>query len=295
MPFIGKEYYPIITSPTKDDKIFVRKFRLNEQKSNMDIVPNFPLNKKMPYDQAKMVQAVQNGMILLIRYKGEEDQRVNGGERVIYPMVLGKNKNTGNVLLRAWHVEGYSVQEKRNTKKVWRLFNVENIESMSFTGNFFRLPPKDYKMNDRVMTEKTIIRADFNQIRRNQNSLIQAGKIEAQEETQMDTGIAVPNIKVKALEQQFDLSDPWSIDILRDKKGDADNVKVSILKTILGDNYIAMLGAIGTIGRTIKVWENNKIIGNYKVIDAFTGTDFPKKKNVKGKVIFKTYIYDGKK
>ena len=295
MPFFGNIFDQVITSSTKDDQIFVRKYRLNEAKSSMDIVPNFPLNKKMPYDQAKMVQAIQNGMILLIRYKGEEDSRTNGGERVIYPMVLGKNKNTGNILLRSWHLEGYSVKEKKNTKKVWRLFNVENIESMTFVGNFFRMGPAGYRMNDRVMTEKTIIRADFNQIRRNQNSLIQAGKIEAQEETQMNTSATVPNIKVKPLEQEFNLSDPWNIDILRDKKNQADEVKVSILKTILGDEYIALLGAIGTIGRTIKIWDGQKIVGNYKVVDAFTGKDFPKKKNIKGKTIFKTYIYDGKK
>ncbi len=295
MPFIGNIFDQLIVESTKDDKIFVKRFRLNESQNTMDIVPGFKINQKFPYDQAKMVQAIQNGMILLIRYKGEEDTRSNGGERVIYPMVLGKNKNTGNILLRAWHLEGYSVQEKKNTKKVWRLFNVDNIESMTFVGNFFRLPPKNFKMNDRIMTEKTIIRADFNQIRRNQNSLIQAGKIEAQEETQMDTSTTVPNIKVKPLEQEFDLSNPWNIDILKDKKNKSDEVKVSILKTILGDEYIALLGAMGTIGRTIKIWDNQKILGNYKVVDAFTGKDFPKKKNIKGKVIFKTYIYDGKK
>ena len=284
----------LIVESTKDDKIFVKKFRLNEQQNNMDIVPNFKLNQKFPYDQAKMVTAIQNGMILLIRYKGEDDQRLHGGERTIYPMVLGKNKSTNNTLLRAWHVEGYSVKEQKNTKKVWRLFNVDNIESMTFVGDFFRLGPRGYKMNDRVMSEKTIIRADFNQIRRNQNSLIQAGKIEAQDETNINKNENVPQIKVKSLEQEFNLSDPWYMDILKDKKNQDDQVKVSILKTTMGNDYIALMGAIGKIGRTVNVWEEQKS-KSYKVIDAFTGTDFYKKKNIGGKTSFKAYLWDGKK
>lgn len=295
MSYHDNIYYEKLEESTKNDQIFIPYFRINEAQ-NLDIVPNFPINKNMNYDQAKMVQAIQNGMIILIKYKGEKDTRSDGGERVIYPMVLGKNKNTGNFLLRGWHVDGYSVKEKRNAKKVWRLFNVSNILSMSFTGNFFRLPPKDYKMNDRVMTEKTIMRADFNQIRRNQNTLIQTGKIEAQEEVKMHTKESVPTIKVKITDQELNLDKPFDNEIIKDQKNTPNNVKISILKTILSNDYISIIDAIGNIGRTVKVVdEKNKQVGIYKVIDAFTGDEFIQKKNIQGQTKFKIYLFEKKK
>ena len=129
-------------------------------------------------------------------------------------MLIHPNKNTKNTLLRAWHVQGYSQSGGGSNKKVWRLFNVKNIEHMIFTGNFFRLPPKSYKMNDRVMTERTIQRADFNEIRRNQNKLIQTGKIEAEEETTMGKEITISKIDIKKTDQMIDLYNPWSSEIM---------------------------------------------------------------------------------
>ena len=95
------------TRSTKGDQIYSPKLRLNEDQQPMDIVPGFPVNKRVKYDQGKMIKAIQNGMVLLIQYKGEKDNTPGGHERIIYPMVLGKNKNTGNILCRAWHLEGF--------------------------------------------------------------------------------------------------------------------------------------------------------------------------------------------
>jgi hypothetical protein len=287
-------YEPLIIETTKNDEFFIPKYRLLE-KNTMDIVPDFPVNKKMEYNEAKMIQAIQNGMILLIKYEGDEDMRIGGGERVIYPMVLGVNKNTKNILIRGWHVDGFSVREQRNTKKVWRLFKADNILWMSFTGNFFRLAPKNYKMNDRLMTERTIMRADFNQIRRNQNNLIQAGKIETDSTTDLTAKENVPTIEVSSTEYFLDLKNPWNNEILKNEKNNADKIKITILKTIIGNEFVCVLGAIGTPGRTVKLMENNKAVGIYKVEISFTGNDFNKYKLIKSKSIFKIFLFKNKK
>ena len=152
--------------------------KINEAKDvvDPDIIPNLPINKPVKFDIQKMITAIEYGLVILINYRGDEDKWRGGRERTIQPMVLGRNANTKNMLVRGWHLEGWSVSQKAETKKIWRLFKTDNIMSMMFTGNFFRLPPKGYKMNDRLMTETILARADFNVIRKNQNKLLQAGK-----------------------------------------------------------------------------------------------------------------------
>jgi len=282
---------------TKKDNVLVPKHRwsLNENnKENLDIVPGFPVNKKMKYDRAKMVKAIQNGMIILISYAGDKDKWKGGRERSIYPMVLGFNKNTKNELIRGWHLEGYSVSQKSETKKVWRLFKASNIKTMTFTGHFYRLPPKGYKMNDRVMTERTIARADFNTIRRNQETLVKSGKIEKEEEVKMatKTSLGTSKIQIKNTETQLDMKNPWFHELLKKSKKYPEDVKISILKTILSNDYIAVLGALGEVGKTVKVYEGKKLIGSYKTIDSFTGKDFKNKKNIKGISDFDLYIFE---
>ena len=154
----GKEY----KFKNKDIKVFGPK--ANEaQQIDPNIIPKFPINKPVKFDVELMKKAIKYGLVILINYRGEEDRWKGGRERTIQPMVLGVNKNTKNMLVRGFHLEGWSVSQKAETKKVWRLFKTDNIVSMTFTGNFFRLPPIGYKMNDRVMTEKILAKADFNE------------------------------------------------------------------------------------------------------------------------------------
>ncbi|NPV12753.1 MAG: hypothetical protein HPY57_13280 [Ignavibacteria bacterium] len=270
---------------TKNDTMYIPKVRfdqLNENQKNMDIVPGFPVNKRIKYDRAKMVQAIQNGMVILILYAGDKDAWKGGRERVIYPMVLGINKNTKNELIRGWHLEGYSVSQKKETKKVWRLFKVSNIKSMMFTGHFYRLPPKGYKMNDRVMTERTITRADFNTIRRNQEALIKARKIEKEEEIkiQAQKSIGTPKISIKNTGTILNLKNPWANELLKSNKNNPKDVKISILKTIFSNDYIAVIGALGEPNKTVQIYEDKKLLGSYKTIISFTGNQLSKYKNV---------------
>jgi hypothetical protein len=283
---------------TKGDMEFVPKVRfLNENKNDaiMDIVPGFPVNKRMKYDQAKLIQAIKNGMVILILYRGDKDKWQGGRERIIYPMVLGRNKNTGNELVRGFHLEGFSVSQKKETKKVWRLFKTKNILAMIFTGHFYRLPPKGYKMNDRVMTETTIAKADFGTIRRNQEALIKAGKIESEEEVKIQTqNIGTTQIKIKNSGTILDLNNPWNNDIIKDSKKNPSEVRITILKTVFTNDYIAVVGALGEKNKTVKVYEDKKLLGSYKVIESFTGDKIKNFRRVKNISEFDLYIFEKK-
>ena len=282
------------TLDTKKDIEFVPRFRVNEANQQIqDIVPGFPVNKRMRYDRAKLIKAIQNGMVMLILYAGDEDKWRGGRERIIYPMVLGINKNTKNELVRGWHLEGYSVSQKSETKKVWRLFKTDNIKGMTFTGHFYRLPPKGYKMNDRVMTERTLARADFNTIRRNQETLIKAGKIEKEEETNIVQKSAGPvKIQIQDTNTVFDLMKPFNNEILAKAKKNKDDIKISILKTIFSNEFIAVIDALGEKGKTVKVFdENKKLLGSYKTVISYTGKDMQKNRRVNGMNEFPLYQF----
>ena len=281
---------------TKNDIKYIPKIRwnnINENNKIMDIVPGFPVNEKMKYDRNKMVQAIQNGMVILISYKGEKDNWKGGRERSIYPMVLGTNKNTKNELIRGFHLEGFSVSQKRETKKVWRLFKTANIKYMMFTGHFYRLPPKGYKLNDRVMTENTISRADFNTIRRNQEALIKAGKIEQEENVKIQTQgqITTSSISIKNTGTVLNLKNPWINETIASNKKIPKDVKISILKTVFSNEYIAIVGALGEVGRTVKVYEEKKLLGSYKTIASFTGDVFNKYRQVNNVDEFDLYSF----
>ncbi len=275
---------------------WMERLKVNEDKNILDpnIIPNFPINKPIKFDQSLMVKAIEYGLVILINYRGDKDKWRGGRERNIQPLVLGINKNTKNMLVRGFHLEGWSVSQKKETKKVWRLFKTDNIMTMTFTGNFFRLPPKGYKMNDRLMTERTIIRADFNRIRMNQNKLLQAGKIQDEEETTLGSksSSAVPKIEITNTNTQIDLKLPWENEIMDQKQ--ASNTKVSILRSIFGREYIAIVGALGTVGKTVKVYENNNLIGNFKTVKSFIGTDFKKNRSIESQNIFDLYVFNKK-
>jgi len=270
--------------------------RLNENKINPELIKEFPVNKSMKFNKALMIKAIQSGMIILINYRGEKDKWRGGRERVICPLVLGQNKNTGNMLVRGWHLDGWSVSEKRNTKKVWRLFNTNNIMSMMFTGDFFRLPPKGYKRNDRVMTEVTYVAADFNVIRRNQFKLVQQGLIEDEGETDIKQPGTV-SIEIKDTETFVNLEDVWENDYFNKKN--QHELKLTIVKSIVGAKYMAILGVLGTKGNTVKIYEGKKLLGSYKselaVPDKSSSLTFmnqiKKHRNIKGETEFPLFTF----
>jgi len=294
--------YKEIRKSIKNDTFYTNKYKLNEQNNPFK---DFEVNKIYNYDQSKLIKAIQYGMIINIIYNGEEDKWKGGRERTIAPLVLGVNKNTKNYLIRSYHLEGYSVSEKKDIEKVWRLFNAENIKSMSFTGNYIRMSPKNYKMNDRIMTERTIQRADFNNIRRNQNNLVKKGTLELEGETDISSKKTIEKIQIQETNSHIDLVNPWNNDVLKNKKNEAQQIKVTILKSMIGNDFICLIGALGTKDRSVIVysfeyneekdyWEEIKK-GTYKVIDSFTADKFNEHRIVRGKTQMPIYTFKSKK
>jgi hypothetical protein len=283
--FVVKENYNLI-----ENQEFIPRFSLK----NVKDIANIPINKPIKYSDDIMAKAIKYGMMFLINYKGEEDKHFAGHERVIYPMVLGRSSK-GKTLLRGWHLNGWSVSQKRHINKIWRLFRTDRILSMTFTGSFYRLPPAGYNMNDKGMRGGIIAKADFNEIRRNQQNLVNQNKIQNREEVTMgDEERKFISIRVKDTKSQIDLIKPMENANINNIK-DTTSLRLSFLKSIYGNKYIAVLGALGQPGNTVKVFtDQGTQLGVFKVLDSITGQVLKSIKNVKGNTLYDLYLFDKK-
>lgn len=273
----------------KEDREFVPRFSLKNIRDFQDV----PINEPIKYDQNLIVKAIQYGMIFLINYKGEKDKRFSGGERVIYPMVIGRSSK-GKTLIRGWHLNGWSVSNNRKIEKIWRLFRADRILSMTFTGSFYRLPPAGYNMNDKGMRGGIIARADFSQIRKNQQNLVRQNVVQNKEEVSLsDADRKFVTIRAKNTNSKVDLNKPLDNSYLNNVKNT--DYRISFLKGIYGNNYIAILGALGEPGNTVKVLDElGKNLGVFKVLDSTTGNVIKSIKKVKGNSIYDLYLFDKK-
>jgi hypothetical protein len=284
--FVVKEHYNLI-----EDNEYVPRFSLK----NVKDIANIPINQPIKYSDEIMSKAIRYGMMFLINYKGEKDKHFAGHERVIYPMVLGRSSQ-GKMLLRGWHLNGWSVSQRRHINKIWRLFRTDRILSMTFTGSFYRLPPAGYNMNDKGMRGGIVVRADFNEIRRNQQALVNQNKIQNREEVTIgEKDKTFASIQVKETEQsKLDLMKPFENVYVNNNK-DMAGLRLSFLKSVYGNKYIAVLGALGQPGNTVRVLtdkQNN--LGIFKVLDSITGDVLKSIKNVKGNKEFDLYLFDKK-
>jgi hypothetical protein len=166
---------------------------------------------------------------------------------------------------------------------------------MTFTGSFYRLAPSGYNMYDKGMRGGIIARADFNEIRRNQQNLVNQNKIVNREEVSLGTADSKSSsIIVKDTETQLDLIKAMENNYIKDSK-DMKTLRISFLKSIYGNKYIAVLGALGQPGNTVKVkTDKGTDLGNFKVLDSITGVVLKSIKNVKGNSIYDLYIFDKK-
>jgi len=283
--YIVKENYELV-----EDNEYVSKFSLK----NVKDIANIPINKPIKYSDDIAIKAIKYGMIFLINYKGAEDEHFAGHERAVYFMVLGRSSK-GKALIRAWHLNGWSVSQKRHVNKIWRLFRTDRILSMTFTGSFFRLAPAGYNMNDKGMRGGIVARADFNEIRRNQQTLVSQNKIQNREEVTLgDEERKSVTIRAKNLDSVLDLNKPLENAYINNIK-DIAATKISFLKSIYGNKYIAIIGAMGQPGNTVKVLDDKGVnIGVYKVLDSVIGSVLKSIKNVKGNAIFDLYLFDKK-
>ncbi len=284
--YVIKESY----NDLKEDREFVPRFSLKNIKDFQDI----PINEPIKYDEKILIKAIQYGMIFLINYKGEKDKHFAGHERVIYPMVIGRSSK-GKTLIRGWHLNGWSVSKNRHINKIWRLFRADRVLSMTFTGSFYRLAPSGYNMNDKGMRGGIIAKADFNAIRRNQQNLVQQNVVQNREEvTLSEETRKFVTIRVKNTDSKLDLTKPLENAYINNLKN-VQNVRISFLKGIYGNQYVAILGAMGEPGNTVKVIdEKGKNLGVFKVLDSTTGQVLKSITKVKGNAVYDLYIFDKK-
>jgi hypothetical protein len=284
--YIIKETY----NDLKEDREFIPRFSLKKFKG----FENIPVNEPIKYDEKIIIKAIEYGLVFLINYKGEKNKNFAGNERVIYPMVIGRSSK-GKTLIRGWHLNGWSVSNKRHISKIWRLFRADRILSMTFTGSFYRLPPAGYNMNDKGMRGGIIAKADFNQIRRNQQKLVQQNAIQNRDEVSLGTEERkFATVRIKPTDTKLDLLKAVENPYINNLK-DSENLRISFLKSIYGNQYIAILGALGEPGNTVKVLtDKGNNLGVYKVLDSTTGKVLKSIKNVKGNSIYDLYIFDKK-
>ena len=283
--FVVKENYELV-----EDREFIPRFSLK----NVKEISNIPVNEPIKYSDKIMTTAIKYGMVMLINYKGEKDSHFSGHGRVIYGMVLGRSSK-GKTLLRGWHLNGWSVSNKRHVNKIWRLFRTDRILSITFTGSFYRLAPAGYKMNDKGMRGGLIAKADFIRIRKNQQDLINQNKIQNRDEITMgDDKRKFVTVDVTNTETQLDLTKPLDNTYIKSIK-DFRTTRISFLRSISGKEYIAILGALGQPGNTVKVMIGNKNLGVFKVMDSITGNVLKSIKRVKGNSVYDLYVFDKKR
>jgi len=274
----------------KEDKEYIPRFKLK----NVREIAKVHINEPIKPSQDIFVKAIRYGMIFLLNYKGEKDKIFIGHERVIQPMVIGKSSK-GKILIRGWHLNGWSVSSNRHMTKIWRMFRLDRVLSMTFTGSFYRLPPQGYNMNDKGMLGGIIAKADFNEIRKNQQALLKAQEIQNRDDIELgNEERKFVSIKVKNTDTILDMNNVLQNAYVNNMK-DFANLRISFLKSIYGTKYIAVLGALGAPGNTVKVIdEKNNNIGVFKCLDSTTGQVLKSVKKVKGNAIFDLYLFDKK-
>ena len=283
--FVIRENYEL-----KEDNLYVPRFQIKNSKEIADIKINEPIK---PTEEI-LLKAIKYGMIFLISYKGEKDNSFAGHERVIYPMVYGKSSK-GKPLIRGYHLNGYSVSNNRSIEKIWRMFRFDRVLSITFTGSFYRLPPSGYNMNDKGMRGGIVARADFNEIRKNQQALLKAQAIQNKEDIMLGTEQRkFATVKVRDTDTQLDLNNVMDNPYINNLK-DFANLRVSFLKSIYGNKYVAILGALGQPGNTVKILDEKGVnLGVFKVLDSTSCDVLKRIKRVKGNTVFDLFIFENK-
>lgn len=263
--YFNKSYSLLEANDTTE---FVPRFTL--KKYTNPLFQQFPPNKELKYDRDLMIKAMEYGMIIMIQYRGADDNFYMGRSRVIYPMCLGTSSK-GRPLLRAYHIKGWSYSQNKNTEKVWRMFRTDRIMSMSFSGSFFRLTPEGYNALDRGMRGGIIKSVNIDEVRNNQKKLADSGSIQAKKEVVLDEKqgriVVVETINSETI---LDLTNPFE-----NKNIDKNNLKLirmTFLKSTNDNNKgLCILGAYGQKGNTVKISSSGKYLGTYKVIKATFG------------------------
>jgi hypothetical protein len=128
-------------------------------------------NERVPFNTDLMKQAIEQGREIGINYRSSNDkyEMPVTKSRIIHPVAMGTDKN-GNIVIRGLHITGQSEKAARQTgvrsaeveaekdgMNAWRLFKVDNLRSMWFTGRFFSDNIPGYNPNDKAMSTKIAV------------------------------------------------------------------------------------------------------------------------------------------
>jgi hypothetical protein len=279
--FLLKPQY-IVKNIVNEDTSMVPRFTIK----NPEIFSDFPTNTPMKFDLKLIEKAIDFGMILQIDYKGEDDRNFSGHERSIYPLALGKSKD-GKYLIRGYHLKGWSVSQSNNIEKEWRLFRADRILNITFTGGFFRLAPDGYNETGDKSMSQLIKNADFNNIRNNQQKLLQQNTIDLQDKVIINK---INKIEVKDMNFNLKLFKPYEGNVI--PKKDAKNIRITFAKPVIGTGqWIAIIGTSINKNNIFKVISNNTELGSYKSVKWIMGDELETLKVLEQQVEFKTYLF----
>lgn len=276
-------YKPKYILKEKND-VLIPRFKLKDK----EVFDDFPINEPIKFDIKLILKAIQWGMIIQLDYKGKEDNRTEGHTRTIYPMIIGYSSDK-KVLIRGYHFNGWSVSQGTNVDKKWRLFRGDRVLSMKFTGSFFRLKPDGYVMRDKQM-KKILGMADFNQIRNNQQQLLNKDEVDTQDRTVLNR---INKVNAKNLNFVLNLQDPWRQNVL--KKSDSKNLRITFAKPVVGNDIgIAIVGTMINKNQIFKLYDEDKnLIGSYKSIKYIENGDELEELNRlnNNKIEFRLYMF----
>ncbi len=88
-----------------------------------------------------IIRAIQMKRVISFFYKE--------GNRTVEPFLIGYHKDTGNLTLRAYFIEGHSKSGRYNT---WKLYTVEDIEDIRLLDESFSGRRENYNPEDKMMS-----------------------------------------------------------------------------------------------------------------------------------------------
>ncbi len=279
---ISFSFKPTYILRLNENAAYVPKITLK----NPDIFPDFPANTALRYTPELLLKAIKFGMVIRFDYKGKEDTNQGGHERTMLPLVIGKSKE-GKVLIRCYQLNGYSVSKGTYVSKEFRMFRADRILNIVFLGGLMRLAPDGYKENDKGI-QNIIKSADFNEIRKNITSLLDAERIDAVDHLIIQRP---QTIIAKDLNYNLKIFNPFADNII--PKKDANNIRVTFAKPITGNApTVIIIGTSIEVGKTFKL---NDLDTKYTSIKYCMANEIELLKNINNLVEFKAYLFTSEK
>lgn len=223
-----------------------------ERKDIDSIVPNFPVNKEMPYSLEKMKIAIRNGMILRMKYKGGKEQKDAETERMIFPLLVGTDKNA-TPQLRAWHLKGFSVSAGGETERVWRMFRTDRIVSITFEGNFYRSIPDGYNKEDKHIINRYEV-ADLQTITRNQERLRSSRQVVDVQDVNVTLNKPNPEVRLQKTSTKLNLKNIFSNTYINQNRNQMETIKLLFIKGLESEEIYALFGVIGEQGKEVQMY-----------------------------------------